>query len=121
MAQKRPIGGRPTHPGEILRADILPALGLTKVELAEKLGVSRQTLYQVLDEKRPISPNVALRVARLTGSRAGFWLDLQQAYDLAMAEAELGVDLERIPVLHTKAVAAALPEGARPKRKLTWS
>jgi addiction module HigA family antidote len=74
---------KPMHPGEMLREDILPSLGKSKSEIASLLGVSRPTLYDVLNEERPVTPNLALRLARLIGGSAETWLRLQDAYDLA--------------------------------------
>ena len=71
MANKLTRGLRPTHPGEILREDVLPALAVTKTRFAELLHVSRQTLYDLLGEKQPVTPQMALRLGRLLGQRAG--------------------------------------------------
>jgi addiction module HigA family antidote len=60
-------GLRPVHPGELLREDILPALGRTKAEIARLLGISRQTLYDILNERQPVTPAMALRLAKLLG------------------------------------------------------
>lgn len=93
-------GLRPTHPGEILREDVLPALGRTKVEIAELLGVSRRNLYNILDEVGPITPQMALRIGKLTGTTPESWLRMQHAYDLKIAQQELGEAIEAIPTLH---------------------
>ncbi|HSZ73177.1 MAG TPA: HigA family addiction module antitoxin [Rhizomicrobium sp.] len=90
----------PMHPGEHLREDILPALGKSKAEIARLLGVSRQTLYDVLNEKQPITANLALRIGKLVGGGAEIWLRLQQAYDLEIAERALAKTLKSIPTLH---------------------
>ncbi|MCW5724057.1 MAG: HigA family addiction module antidote protein [Maricaulaceae bacterium] len=92
-------GLRPTHPGEMLREDVLPALGLPKAEVARLLGVSRQTLYDILNEKQPVTAQMALRLGKLCGDGPDIWLRMQQAYDLAMAEAELGEALKGIPTI----------------------
>lgn len=92
-------GLRPMHPGELLREDILPALGRSKVEIAKLLGVSRQTLYNILDEKAPITSPMALRIAKLVGSSPEFWLSLQQAYDLRIAGKKIAKDIAAIPTL----------------------
>jgi addiction module HigA family antidote len=63
---------RPTHPGGVLREDVLPALGRPKTEIADLLGISRPTLYDVLNEKRPIAPNLALRIGKLVGGGPEF-------------------------------------------------
>ena len=73
---------RPTHPGEMLREDILPALGLTQGELAHRLGVSRLTVSELLHEKRAVSPDMAMRLARLLNTTPESWLNMQQAVDL---------------------------------------
>jgi addiction module HigA family antidote len=91
-------GLRPTHPGELLREDVLPALGRTKTEIARALGVSRQQLYDILNENKPVSARMSLRIAKLTGTSAEFWLRLQCAYDLAVEAPGLAAELERIPV-----------------------
>jgi addiction module HigA family antidote len=73
---------RPTHPGELLREDVLPALGLTQGELAKRLGVSRLTVSELLHEKRAVSPDMAMRLARLLNTTPESWLNMQQAVDL---------------------------------------
>ena len=73
---------RPTHPGEILREDVLPALRLTQGEFAKQLGVSRLTVSELLREKRALSPDMALRLARLLNTTPESWLNMQQAVDL---------------------------------------
>ncbi len=73
---------KPTHPGAILREDILPSLCKTQLELAEKLGVSRQTISQIINEHRPITPDMAIRLSRFLGGSAQSWLNMQQAFDL---------------------------------------
>jgi antitoxin HigA-1 len=93
-------GLRPTHPGEVLREDVLPALGRSKVEIAELLGVSRRQLYNILDEEGPVTPQMALRIGKLTGTRPERWLAMQQAYDLRIAEKDLAAEIEAIPTLN---------------------
>jgi antitoxin HigA-1 len=93
-------GLRPTHPGELLREDVLPALGRSKVEIAELLGVSRRQLYNILDEEQPITPQMALRIGKLTGTTPESWLSMQQAYDLQIAEKDLAAEIEAIPTLN---------------------
>ena len=73
---------RPTHPGEILREDVLPALNITQGEFAKQLGVSRLTVSELLREKRADSPDMALRLARLLNTTPESWLNMQQAVDL---------------------------------------
>ena len=92
-------GLAPVHPGASLRVIILPALGKPKSEIARLLGVSRQTLYDVLNEKQPITANLALRIGKLVGGGAEIWLRMQQAYDLQIAEKALAKEIKRIPTL----------------------
>jgi antitoxin HigA-1 len=73
---------RPTHPGEMLREDFLPDFGLTASALAEALGVSRQTINELLRERRAVTPGMALRLSRLFGNSPEFWLNAQRALDL---------------------------------------
>ena len=93
-------GLRPVHPGEMLREIVFPALGKPKTEIARLLGVSRQTLYAVLNEKQPVTANLALRIGKLVGDDAEIWLSMQQSYDLEMAERALAKELKAIPTLH---------------------
>ena len=86
----------PTHPGEVLREDVIPALALPKTEIARRLGISRQTLYDILDEKQPVTPAMALRMGKLFGNGAGFWLNLQQDYDLRTLEPKMAEELAAI-------------------------
>lgn len=96
-----PLAGlRPMHPGEMLREDILPVLGRPKAEIARLLGVSRQTLYDILDEKKPVTVNMALRLGKLCGDGPRIWLAMQQAYDMQIAEREMMAEIEKIPTLH---------------------
>ena len=92
-------GLRPVHPGETLREDVLPALGKSKTEIARLLGVSRQTLYDVLNEKQPITANLALRIGKLVGGGPDIWLRMQMNYDLEIAEKALAKEIKRIPRL----------------------
>lgn len=73
---------RPTHPGEMLREDFLPDYGLTIAGLAEGAGVSRQSINELLRGRRAVSPEMALRLARLFGNSPEFWLNAQRAVDL---------------------------------------
>jgi len=73
---------KPTHPGEMLREDFLPDYELTVSRLAEALGVSRQSVNELLRERRAVSPEMALRLGRLFGNSPEFWLNAQRAVDL---------------------------------------
>jgi addiction module HigA family antidote len=92
-------GLRPIHPGEMLREDILPAVGRPKTEISRLLGISRQTLYDILNEKQPVTPTMALRLAKMFGGSAESWTNMQRNYDLKIAEIELGDALDKIPFL----------------------
>jgi len=92
-------GLQPTHPGELLREDVLPALGRSKSDIARLLRISRQHLYDLLEERKPITPQMALRIGKLTGTTAVSWLRMQSAYDLALAEEATAAELEQIPTL----------------------
>jgi antitoxin HigA-1 len=80
---------KPTHPGTILREDVLPELNMSVSAFSRSLGVSRQTLHAVLAERSGISPEMALRLGVLLGNGAQLWLDMQTRYDLWQAEAKL--------------------------------
>ena len=86
----------PTHPGEMLREDFLPPYALTANELAFALGVSRQSVYELLRETRGVTPLMALRLARLFGNSPAFWLNAQQAWDLWKSGVDYHEDLQRI-------------------------
>lgn len=73
---------KPTHPGAILREDVLPELGITQTELAQRLAVSRLTVSEVLHEKRSLSADFAIRLSKLTGTTPESWLRMQEALDL---------------------------------------
>jgi addiction module HigA family antidote len=90
---------RPSHPGEALREDVLPALGLTVVSAAEKLGVSRQMLHRVLAERAGVTPEMAVRLGKLCGDGPRIWLAMQQAHDLWQAQRDLADEIARIPTL----------------------
>lgn len=87
----------PTHPGALLREDIIPAIGKSKAEIARLLGISRQHFHDILSEEKPISPAVAVRLGKLFGNGAGLWVRMQGAYDTWHAERE--VDVSNIPTL----------------------
>ena len=81
----------PTHPGALLREDVIPATGRTKAEIAQLLGISRQHLYDILRERKPVSPAVAVRLGKLFGDGAGIWVRMQAAYDSWKAERRTSV------------------------------
>lgn len=73
---------RPTHPGAVLREDVLPALEMTQTDLARRLGVSRLTVSGLVHEKRALSPDMAMRLARLLDTTPESWLNMQTTLDL---------------------------------------
>jgi antitoxin HigA-1 len=96
MSTLRAKNRRPTHPGAILREDVLPSLGLTQTELADKLEESRRTISQILHEHRPLTPDMALRLAHFLGTTAGSWMKLQLALDMWELERKNARIYERI-------------------------
>lgn len=100
-AAKRDPQRCPTHPGALLREVAIPATGRTKTEIAALLGISRQHLYDILEERQPVSPAVAVHLGKLFG--AGVWAPMQSAYDTWRAERELASEIRKIPTLKTKA------------------
>ena len=85
----------PIHPGEILRADFMEPLGLSMNRLALDLHVPFTRVAEIVHERRGITPDTALRLARYFNTSAGFWLNLQSAYDLEVAQAKLSRSIER--------------------------
>jgi antitoxin HigA-1 len=75
-------------------------LSRPKAEIADLLGISRPTLYDLLNEKRPITPNLALRISKSVCGGPETWLSMQQAYDLQATEAQIAKELRTIPTLH---------------------
>ncbi len=73
---------KPTHPGAILREDVLPSLNMSQTQLADRLGVSRRTVSQILHEHRPLTPDMAIRLAYFLGTTPESWLNMQQALDV---------------------------------------
>ncbi len=93
---QRPLKRPPTHPGEILREDILKNLNLSVSETARRLNISRQQLHRILACKHPISIEMALRIGKFAGNGPGIWLRMQQVYDLWHAENKLADKLSQI-------------------------
>ena len=87
---------RPTHPGEMLREDFLPDYDLTVTRLAEALGVSRQSVNELLRERRAVSPEMAIRLGRLFGNSPEFWLNAQREVDLWAAKRAIKEEVDRI-------------------------
>lgn len=93
---KRQASREPTHPGAILREDVLPALRLSVSEAARRLHVSRQTLHDLLAERKGFTPEMALRIGKLAGNGPVLWLRMQQDFDLWHAERALADELRGI-------------------------
>ena len=88
-------GMRPVHPGEILREDYLKPLDMSVNALAQALRVPATRLHEIVKERRSITPDTALRLARYFGGDARSWLNLQAEYDLKIIEATKARDIER--------------------------
>jgi addiction module HigA family antidote len=87
------------HPGELLREEILPALGRPRAEIAQLLGVSRQALHAVLAERASVTPEMALRLGKLCGNGPELWLTLQTRHDLERLRREKAAEIDAIPTL----------------------
>ena len=87
----------PAHPGELLSEIMIPGTGKSKSEIARLLGISRQTLYDVLNAKQPVTPAIAVRLGKLFGDGAGIWIRMQAAHDTWHAERD--IDVSGIPTI----------------------
>ena len=92
-------GMRAIHPGEILREEYLEPMGLSASALAIALRVPAPRVNDIVRERRGISPDTALRLARFLGTSAQFWLNLQNLYELRRAEEKVGIAIKRLPTL----------------------
>ncbi len=95
----RPRIHRPSHPGELLRELFLPDHQLSATSLAKAVGVSRQSVNELLRERRALSPDMALRLAKLFGTSADLWLNMQRAVDLWDAQRKSKAAIARIKPL----------------------
>jgi addiction module HigA family antidote len=86
----------PIHPGEVLREEFLEPAGIKPYTLAVRLGIQRSRVERVVAGTNPVTPDTALRLARMFGTTPQFWLNMQAAYDLAVAEKEIAAELEHI-------------------------
>jgi addiction module HigA family antidote len=91
---------KPTHPGEMLREDFMADYNLTVASFAEALGTSRQTVNEILRERRAVTPAMALKLARLFGNTPEFWLNAQRALDLWGAQKRYEKEIKRVKPLH---------------------
>lgn len=101
MAREYRVKGEPkmapTHPGAILRDDVLPALGMKVSEAARQLGVTRQTLHRIMAGRAGVTPDMAVRLGKFCGNGADLWLAMQHAFDLWHARRRLAGEVARIP------------------------
>ncbi|MEK6790622.1 MAG: HigA family addiction module antitoxin [Deltaproteobacteria bacterium] len=86
----------PTHPGEVLKKDFLETLGLTQTRLAKELNTTFRTINEIINEKRNISPEMAMKLSRYLGTSAELWLNLQNQYDIYRIRARKPGIIERI-------------------------
>ncbi|MCI0736388.1 MAG: HigA family addiction module antitoxin [Beijerinckiaceae bacterium] len=84
----------PAHPGEVLREDFLKPLSVTRYALAKAIGVPQIRISEIVNGKRAITPDTALRLARYIGTSAEFWMGMQAAYDLELARDQFGAKIE---------------------------
>lgn len=98
-----PLERTPVHPGEVLREDFLKPYRLTAPQLARYLRVSPATIQRILREQVRLTPNLALRLARLFGTSADVWLGLQNEFDLYREQQTLQQEIHRIQPLQSVA------------------
>ncbi len=87
---------KPTHPGELIREDLLPETGLSQTQLAQLMGVSRRTVSEIVHERRRVTPDIAFRLAKVFNSTPKMWLNMQQALDLWEARKIRGHEYDKI-------------------------
>jgi addiction module HigA family antidote len=95
METRRHPDIEPTHPGALLREIVLPSVDLPKAEIARLLGISRESLYRILDERQPVTPTMAVKLGKLFGNGPNLWVKMQAEHDLWHAERE--TDVSGIP------------------------
>lgn len=105
MKSRRNPSRRPTHPGAILREDVLPSLGITQAEFANYLGVSRLTVSELLLEKRALTAEMAVRLSRVVGGSPESWLRMQEAISIWEVERKF----RNSPKLAPKPLAMVVP------------
>ena len=102
-ALRRDPNREPTHPGALLREDVLLAIGEPVTAVARKLGVTRQHLHRILAERAPVTPDMAVRLGKFCGNGPNLWLRMQQAYGLWHAERALQKVVAKIPTAKARA------------------
>lgn len=90
----------PTHPGAVLREDVLPSLDLSVAAFARALGVSRQTVHELLAERKGVTPIMALKLGKVLGNGPTVWLGMQVKHDLYMAEQDHSDEIDDLPALY---------------------
>ena len=93
---KRNADRCPTHPGEVLRGDVLPSLGMSVSDAAKALGVTRQTLHRILAGTTAVTPEMALRLGKFCGNGPDLWIRMQEAHDLWHAARRIADELASI-------------------------
>ncbi len=91
---------KPTHPGELIREDLLPETGMSQVRLARLMGVSRRTVSEIVNERRRVTPDIAFRLARVFNSTPEMWLNMQQSLDLWEVRSVHGHEYAKIQPVH---------------------
>jgi addiction module HigA family antidote len=102
---KRNVHRCPAHPGEVLRDDVLPSLGMGVSEAARALGVTRQTLHRILAGTTAVTPEMALRLGKFCGNGPDLWIRMQEAHDLWHAERRIAAELAAIKTARVPANA----------------
>lgn len=87
---------KPTHPGELIKEDLLPETGISQSHLADLMGVSRRTVSEIIHERRKITPDIAFRLAKVFNSTPEMWLSMQQAVDIWETNRNYGQEYEKI-------------------------
>lgn len=106
LSRKLPLNRPPTHPGEMLLEEFIKPLNITQTELAQKLGVSYPRLNEIIKGRRSVTPDTALRLSRVLGMPAEFWLGLQQDWDLWHAmNSPNAVEIEKLQPLSMESTA----------------
>ena len=93
------------HPGEVLKEEFLEPLGMTQVDLADRLDIPFQRVNQIVNEKRAVTPDTALRLSRLFGTSVDFWMNLQLACDIYEAIHAAGRSLQKIQTIKPRELA----------------
>jgi addiction module HigA family antidote len=102
-----PTNREPVHPGEVLREEFLEPMGITQVELADRLDIPFQRVNLIVNEKRAVTPDTALRLSKLFGTSVDFWMNLQLACDIYEAIHSAGQSLKKIQAIKQRELARA--------------